>query len=101
MPYRVLYNNCFGGWHLSREAEDLIEYYCQREGLDSDDDRMHRHDPILLRVYDELGSVAMSGKHCKVACKTIKGNVYKIEEYDGNETVVEPGHDKHCWVTIK
>jgi len=100
MSNRVLYNARYGGFSLSDEAWELVEYYCNKLGKDASSvTTRKRHHPILLRVFDELGSEAMSGKRANIQCKTLKGKTYRIEDYDGNETVVEP-EDIH-WITIK
>ena len=48
-----------------------------------------RHDPALIQVVEELGEKA-NGAHADLQIEEVDG-LYKIEEYDGNETVVTPG----------
>ena len=48
-----------------------------------------RHDPALVQVVEELGKKA-NGDHADLQIEEVDG-LYKIEEYDGNETVVTPG----------
>jgi hypothetical protein len=98
MP-RVLYNACYGGYHLSDEAWDLFERYCKEEKVKHKFKYgVPRHHPILLRVFDELGSKDMSAEHSRIECEEIEGDKYVIEEYDGLETVVTK--DRR-WIYIK
>jgi hypothetical protein len=54
-----------------------------------------RHDPILVQVVEELGDKA-NGMCAKLAIEEVSGP-YRIDEYDGNETVIEP--DGYDWIT--
>jgi hypothetical protein len=54
-----------------------------------------RHDPILVQVVEELGSKANGfGSDLRIA--QVFGP-YRIEEYDGSETVMEPSD--YDWIT--
>lgn len=140
---KVVYNACFGGFSLSREA---CERYWELQGkqvwIEQDkqfkspdlftvwlvppeerlkqpenwhslpleerrafneqydkqtwyDRNVSRHDPILVQVVEELGDKA-NGSYAKLDIEEVSGP-YRIDEYDGNETVVEPsGYD---WIT--
>lgn len=60
---------------------------------------VQRHDPVLVAVVQRLGKVA-SGRFADLRiwyCN--EGALYKIDEYDGYETVVFPSKVK--WVTCK
>ena len=51
-----------------------------------------RHDPALIQVVEELGEKA-SGNCANLQIEEVEG-LYRIDEYDGNETVVAPdGYD--------
>ena len=122
---KVVYNACFGGFSLSDRALDLL---CERghplalkeredlarplpegesEALrrawatmakDSHFVRgIPRHDPMLVAVVEELGEVA-SGKHAKLKVQEISGSLYRIDEYDGSESVQEP--DGIEWINV-
>jgi hypothetical protein len=102
MSIKVVYNACFGGFSLSRKAcERLVELgrdKAQKElelgnsyEYNSYCRDISRHDPLLVQVVEELGDEA-SGS-CAELCIT--------EEYDGRETVEEPGYDRGGWVSIK
>lgn len=89
---KVLYNSDHGGFCLSRIASKaLVEL-----GIDIDPeygylpDDISRHDPRLIAVVECLGLKASDGWCAKLAIHEIKGDRYRIEEYDGAETVVEP-----------
>ena len=57
-----------------------------------------RHDPELVKTVEDLGSKA-NGSHAHLNIKELKGNRYIIDEYDGNERVVEP--DDINWITVE
>ena len=54
-----------------------------------------RHDPILVQVVEELGKKA-NGDYGNLAIAEVSGS-YRIDEYDGYETVKEP--DGYDWIT--
>jgi hypothetical protein len=54
-----------------------------------------RHDPILVQVVEELGDKA-NGSYAKLAIAEVSGP-YRIDEYDGNESVETPG--SYDWIT--
>lgn len=54
-----------------------------------------RHNPILVQVVEELGDKA-SGDCAKLAIAKISGP-YRIDEYDGSESVKQP--DGYDWIT--
>lgn len=135
---KVVYNNCYGGFGLSKEAcqrywdikgqqvwiedntpkimnmftvwlvspAERIKYKNSKEfcamtmnervaynkavseqtwyGRDVD-----RHDPILVQVVEELGKKA-NGAHANLQIEEVDG-AYRIDEYDGNESVMTAG----------
>lgn len=91
---KVAYNNCYGGFALSDEAEAL---YTKLSGKPIECYECCRHDPILIKVIETLGDKA-SSRWSKIQIKTIKGNKYIIDEYDGMEDVLEP--DDISWVEV-
>jgi len=81
-------------WH-SLPLEERIAFnkqYSEQTWYGCD---VSRHDPILVQVVEELGDKA-NGMCAKLAIKEVSGP-YRIDEYDGNETVVEP--DGYDWIT--
>jgi hypothetical protein len=99
MEYCVVVNRCFGGFSLSEEALELA----RKRGLmidkwgwfddDSDGsplDYVVRHNRVLVGVVDELGSERASGSSADLGVYELSSPLYRIEEYDGRETVHEP-----------
>jgi hypothetical protein len=111
---KVVYNACYGGFGLSNEAMDRMvelgydlklnpKYNPNAESKYDDTARKYecwgyvdcpRHDPILVQVVEELGEKA-DGAGAKLAIKEVSGP-YRIDEYDGNESVAEP--DNYDWI---
>jgi hypothetical protein len=58
-------------------------------------DNVDRHDPALVQVVEEFGDKA-NGKHAKLAIEEVHGS-YRIDEYDGNESVMTSGD--YNWIT--
>jgi len=137
---KVVYNACYGGFNLSREAckrywelqgkqvwiedgdftdmftvwlvppeerltkpepwysapiEERIAFNEQYSKQTWSDRNVSRHDHILVQVVEELGDKA-NGMCAKIAIEEVSGP-YRIDEYDGNESVVEP--DGYDWIT--
>ncbi len=84
----VLYNTCYGGFNLSRQAVELINKKYQEIGKPPINryDYVTRTDPIILQVYEQLGSDNFSGRSSKIQIEYI--NFIKIDEYDGMESVI-------------
>jgi hypothetical protein len=90
----VLINGCFGGFVLSDKVCDL---YNQRKikKLGEDDElsphcEVDRSDPILLKIFHEIGSDNFSGLCSCISIKTIPKKYqyfYSIDEYDGMESI--------------
>ena len=94
---KVVYNNCYGGFSLSKEAIDLYKELTGKSGEISEYG-ISRHDPALVKVVEILGKKA-NGYVADLRVKEIEGNKYRIEEYDGMESVVEP--DDIEWVEVE
>jgi hypothetical protein len=137
---KVVYNACYGGFGLSKEAcqrywdikgqqvwiEDTTwgftvwlvapEDRISSKGGDafyamSMDERIaynqayskqtwynrnvDRHDPVLVQVVEELGKKA-NGECAELAIDEVYGS-YRIDEYDGNESVQTA--DSYDWIT--
>ena len=74
--------------------EDAMGYSLM---YDFHEDGMHRHDPDLIRVIEELGKSA-SSPYSNLKVAEISGRAYRIDEYDGWETISEP--DDYNWIII-
>ena len=139
---KVVYNNCYGGFGLSKEAcqrywdikgqQVWIEQNPEFISLDmfnvwlvSPEERLEkgewssmsltermaynkayskqtwyhnnvdRHDPVLVQVVEELGKKA-GGNYAELAIAEVDGP-YRIDEYDGFESVESP--DSYDWIT--
>jgi hypothetical protein len=104
----VVINTCYGGFGLSGEAIELylklknITTYPEKDEwghilywLDKKktkifyDQDLDRHDPILVSVVKQLGDRA-NGSCADLEVVKVRGR-YRIEEYDGRETIEEEG----------
>ena len=95
MTTKVVYNACYGGFGLSSEAVARLKEL----GSTINDTYLPwefpRHDLLLVQVVEELGDKA-NGWASKLRIANVSGP-YRIEEYDGLETVYEPGD--YDWIT--
>lgn len=117
MTNKVVINICYGGFSLSREAvlrareisgdpkwgghtivgdlyddgKQLKYHYGFLNGIP-------RHDPVLVQVVEELGEKA-DGPSAKLDIITTTSDIYRIDEYDGMESLETP--DSYDWVIIK
>lgn len=98
--YKVVYNNRFGGFRLSKEA---LKYLSDKYGIKVDwvncclKEEIQRHDKRLVEVVELLGDKA-NGVCAKLEIAEIDGDVYRIDNYDGAENVETP--DSYDWVVI-
>lgn len=111
---KVVFNNCFGGFSLSVKAVEWLaenghgkikekaqeykktsdrwaRFGCHLSGLD-------RHDPDLVRCVETLGNLKSSGGLAHLEIAEIKGNRYRIAEYDGAEDVIEPEDENYITI---
>lgn len=89
-PARVVYNGKHGGFNLTEDALNWLLAHGIRTGRDTP-----RHHPGLVQCVLELGDDA-NGRYCRLKIHTLKGRYYRIDEYDGLETVVEREDDN--WI---
>lgn len=75
------------------DLDDYYEHVVKPEPWDID-----RHDPVLVRVVEELGSEKASGMCSSLAIADIGESLYRIEEYDGFENVVTPETQQFEWL---
>jgi hypothetical protein len=95
---KVVVNRCYGGFGLSLAACVMAEvkglkidwYDCNVLSRAKGVYRGSRHDPRLIAVIEELGIEASTGEYAQLEIIELKGNSYRIEEYDGVETLHEP-----------
>ena len=98
MMTKIVYNSCYGGFGMSAQA---IDRYWEIKGEPHPDPEhwwygdVKRDDPVLAQVVEELGEGANSS-HAYLNIREIpEGTLYRIEEYDGLETVMT--HDEYKW----
>jgi len=95
-------NGCFGGFGVSEQGAEWL--LANGAGTDkvSVTKTVHggyastyvnvdllRHDPLLVRMVETLGEKA-NGDHAKLYVREIEQPLYRIDEYDGSESVEEP-----------
>jgi hypothetical protein len=83
-----------GDWR-SMTQDERIAYNKKHSEQTWYDRSVSRHDPILVQVVEELGEKA-NGSYAKLAIAEVSGP-YRIDEYDGYETVKQP--DGYDWIT--
>jgi hypothetical protein len=101
---KIVYNACYGGFGISDEATRMyldlkgFKYTEEKtkwgntfkvEGLENfyGPHSIKRDDPILVQVVETLGDKA-SGTFAKLRIEDVpEGNLYRITEYDGYESV--------------
>jgi hypothetical protein len=113
---KIVYNVCFGGFGLSHKAirryAELAGYtttetvytgmqdktfldLIDKNGESISDDEIDRADPFLVQVVEELGKEA-NGGYADIRIREIPaGTKYRIEEYDGRESVITI--DEYDW----
>ena len=113
--HKVVYNNCFGDFSLSVKAvkwlaengHGKIKEIAQKhtESLKSSDfhcgcflNGIDRHDPDLVRCVETLGRKSSGGGFSKLEIAELKGNRYRIDEYDGAEAVYEPEDEEYITI---
>lgn len=107
MSIKVVYNNCFGGFTISRACAERMAELGNKEAQSMIKEETHRfygfiwetprHDNTLVQAVEELGEDA-SGEMSDLRVYELSGDKYFIDEYDGSETVVEP--PDVCWITV-
>ena len=85
---KIVINKCYGGFGLSKEAEEL---YVQKKNISGPlRGDILRNDSVLVEVVETLGDKA-SGIYSKLKVVEIPDDVtdWRIEEYDGWEHIAE------------
>lgn len=79
---KVVYNGCFGGFSLKGKA---LDRYCELKGIPRPEYYLYdieRSDPALVQVVEELHPGHLAIRDIP------PGSLYRIDEYDGNESVM-------------
>lgn len=107
-----MYNACYGGYSLSLTAmkwlaengRDEIKAIAGQYLRKSPDekygfhcDEIQRHDPDLVRCVETLGYEA-NGQCANLEVRELKGNRYRIDDYDGYEEVYEPEDEEYITI---
>lgn len=80
-------------WHLASFEERKAFNKAYREAT-LDPTKIDRSDPALAQVVEELGTAA-NGMFAELKIKELpSGTAYRIDEYDGNESVVTKEDDE-------
>lgn len=107
MGFKIVVNRCYGGfgvsekgveWLLSNGA-DPSKVMVRDSGLTGISWRfttclLERHDPLLVKMVETLGSEAASGENAALEVKELEQPLYRIQEHDGAEWIEEPAHVK-------
>lgn len=78
-------------------AEEESNFFNQHRVYNHEVENMSRHDPVLIAAVETLGKKA-GGAFADLQIATIKGNKYRIDEYDGFESVLEP--EDYDWIEV-
>jgi len=95
---KIVYNGCYGGFGLSDKA---VARYWELKGLPVPDNfsrfdlENDRSDPVLVQVVEELGEEADTVFSDLYIREIPEGTLYRIDEYDGMETVMT--QDDYKW----
>ena len=99
MAHKVAINIVYGGFRLSEKAKKRYKEISGKELPWDYWDAIPRHDPALIEVIEELGSLAHKDDVSSITIQEIPGNRYRIEEYDGIETIHCP--EEENWTVIE
>lgn len=97
--YKVVTNNCYGGFSISDEARQWIKERDINKDFEYNEDGnilkyyMCRHHPLLVECIETLGEDA-NGDCAKLTIDEIYGNLYIINSYDGLESIETPYSEK-------
>ena len=98
MTLKVVINSCYGIFKLSEQAFELLKKAKLEKGQDiTTIVKVPRHDKDLVQIVEKLGSKAASGDCAKLKVEKLHQPIYRIENYDGKETVVYPEDQKWCF----
>lgn len=90
----VVYNECYGGFGLSKEAKARYKELGGTYDFKNGDWNIDRTDPILVSLVKE-GKASSTLANLKIA-DISSGTKYRIDEYDGSEAVMTV--DDYEWI---
>lgn len=107
MPHKIVISTCYGGFGLSEAALIILRGIgVMRYEGDYDTPGLYceysipRHHPDLVRVVELLGEKEASGRFAELCIKEINGDEYRIDEYDGLESIVTPQDTDYGWINV-
>lgn len=88
---KVVYNVDFGGFSLSPDAVEYIRSKDSKAIKEYDDDGrdIERTNPYLIEYIERFGAESANGRHADLKVVNLPDNCtdYRIDEYDGLETI--------------
>jgi|13_taG_2_1085334.scaffolds.fasta_scaffold09269_4 hypothetical protein len=110
MSNKIVINQCYGGFGLSdvaleyihKQQPELVELN-KLEGYAVSNNHYfiecERHKPILVETIEKLGEKANTSCS-KLVIVEIESDQYRIDEYDGFETLITPADDLSSYTKI-
>ena len=92
---KVVINCSYTGFSLSAAALSRYDELAEAAGVDPYD--VPRHCPILVEIVETMGAKA-NGTFSDLQIVEVEGNLYRVEEHYGKESVVTP--EQQTWITI-
>jgi hypothetical protein len=86
---KVVINVCFGGFSLSDVAREWLFNHGATEDMEYGCCYMSRHNPLLVQCIEELGESSF-GICAKLEVVELKDSRYRIDNYDGRESIQYP-----------
>jgi len=96
MMNKVVLNCCYGGFNLSNNAYKWLNDNYGLSVKESDD--LPRHDKRLVECVETLGK-KVNGCCSSLSVMDFNGNMYRIVEYDGYESLQTPNNVD--WIVIE
>lgn len=90
MP-KIVRNTCYGGYGFSNYAKLWFEV----RGV-KDPYSLPRHHPLLVECVETLGK-EVNSRNSDLVIEEVK-QLYRLDEYDGYETVITPENNQPVWV---
>lgn len=97
---KVVINTWYGGFGISNEAREWLLDHGMSEELVNNEYDIPRHDKLLVECVETLGQDANSWT-AELAVIEIDSDRYRIEDYDGKETIYTPDDDYESYIIIE
>lgn len=86
----------WSNYFTTKDLGDVVENFPLQESLCVQD--IPRHDPVLVKIVEELKEEA-NGDCAKLVVEEIETPMYRIEDYDGMESIQTP--EAIDWIVIE